>query len=310
MNRMHLSDTTLRLFLVLDVLLAEGSVTRAAGRLGLTQPAVSHALRQLRDLYKDPLVVRTRDGMRPTPLAESLMPRLRAGLAELEKALNGEAAFDPATSRRRFTVATVDHPQITALPALMTRLAKEAPGIDVRVRPLGSGLADALESGSLDTVLAGGEVEQALALDRGLMRTLICCEPFVCIVRADHPQVGETLDLDTWLALPHVMTSTGGHDRGMVDAVLEPLGLARRIALTVPSFAGTPAAVAETDMVAAVPRSIAEWGARCFGLRCFPPPVALPKGDAYLWWHERLHNDPGHRWWRRMLLEAFAPHRA
>lgn len=309
MKRLHLTDTTLRLFLVLDALLAEGSVTRAAARLGLTQPAVSHALRHLRELYGDPLVVRTRDGMSPTPLAQALLPRLRAGLTELEKALNGEVGFDPAVSRRRFTLATVDHPAITSLPAMMARLAVEAPGIDVRVRPLGPGLAEQLETGALDTVLAGGEVERQLALDRGLMRTLICSEPFVCIVRADHPRVGETLDVETWLTLPHVMTSTGGHDRGLVDAVLEQHGLSRRIALTVPSFAGAPAAVAGTDMVAAVPRTIAEWGARLYGLRRFPPPLPLPAGDAYLWWHERLHGDAAHRWWRRLLLDAFAAHR-
>lgn len=311
MKRMHLSDANLRLFLVLDALMAERNVTRAAARLGLTQPAVSHALRRLRDLYRDPLLVRDRDGMAPTPLAIELVAPLRLGLSELERVLNRDLAFDPARSSRVFSLATVDHPQVTALPPLLARLRKEAPGVDIRVRPIGTGLAEALAAGQLDAVLAGGEVEQILALDRGLMRSKICSEPFVCIVRKNHPALSKgRLDLETYVRLPHALVSTAGRDRGMVDAALARRKRERRIAATVPNFVGAPHLVAYSDLIATVPRSIAEYGARTLPIEIHDPPLDLPPGDAYLWWHQRFHNDPGHRWWRKALHDAFAPYRA
>jgi DNA-binding transcriptional LysR family regulator len=310
MKRMHLSETNLKLFLVLDAVMAERSVTRAAARLGVTQPAVSHALNRLRALYRDELLVRDRDGMVPTPLAIELIAPLRLGLAELERVLNRDVGFVPNSSARIFSLATVDYPTITGLPKLLARLRKEAPGTDVRVRPIGPGLAEALAAGQLDTVLAGGEVEQVFALERGLMRSLICNDPFVCIARKGHPVLAKRkLDLETYLGLPHALISTGGGDSGLVDAVLAKRKKQRRIAATVPNFVGAPHLVASSDLIATVPRAIAEYGARVLPIELHAPPLELPRGDAYLWWHQRFNNDPGHRWWRKALLDAFAPWR-
>ncbi|HEX2116030.1 MAG TPA: LysR family transcriptional regulator [Alphaproteobacteria bacterium] len=310
MKRMHLTEANLKLFLVLDAVMAERSVTRAAARLGVTQPAVSHALNRLRALYRDELLVRDRYGMVPTPLAIELIAPLRLGLAELERVLNRDVGFEPTSSTRVFSLATVDHPEVTGLPVLLARLRKEAPGIDIRVRPLGPGLAEALAAGQLDTVLAGGEVEQILALDRGLMRSLICSEPFLCIARKGHPALAKKgLDLETYLSLPHVLVSTAGRDSGMVDAVLAKRRRQRRVGATVAHFVGAPHMVAASDMIATVPRAIAEYGARILPIEIHTPPLHLPRGDAYLWWHQRFHNDPGHRWWRKALLDAFAPNR-
>ncbi len=147
MSRTHLTETDLRLFLVLDVLLAEGSVTRAAARLGQTQSAVSHSLRQLREHYGDALLVRGRGGMMPTPLALQLVPSLRLGLTELERVLNRDLSFNPAHSTRLFSLATPDYPHVTGLPLLISRLRQEAPGVDVRVRPIRAGMVEDLASG-------------------------------------------------------------------------------------------------------------------------------------------------------------------
>lgn len=307
MNERHITGTNIRLFLVLDALLTERNVTRAATRLGLTQSAVSHALQRLRQIYADPLFVRGPVGMMPTPLALDLAAPLRSGLGELERVLNSDVLFDPRQSRRIFSVATVDHLLLTGMNRLLPRLQKEAPGIDLRVRPIGPGLAAALGDGSVDTALAGGEVEQQLSLDRGLMRSLIASEDFVCILRSDHPLARRKLTLEAYTGLSHLMISTGGRDTGMVDSALAGLGLRRRLALTVPGFAGAPILIAASDLIATVPRSVAEWGRRQFGLRLLPPPLAMPKAEAFLWWHQRFHNEPGHRWWRRMLLDIYAP---
>ena len=169
-----MSERDLRLFLVLDALLDHRSVTRAASALGLTQSAVSHSLRALRTRFGDPLLVRTGNALSPTPRALALRPGLSLGLAELERVLGRQAAFDPAQSTRCFTLATPDHPQFTVLPELFSWIRREAPGLDFQVRPIGPGLAEDLASGRLDLVLAGAEVEHQLALDRALMRARVC----------------------------------------------------------------------------------------------------------------------------------------
>ena len=309
MHDMHHGRTDLNLLLVLEALLAERSVTRAAERLNLSQPAVSHALKRLRLMFHDQLLVRGKGGMMPTALAAQLAVPLQRGLVELERVLRREVGFDPKTSQRGFTLATVDYPQLFGLPQFVRRLTREAPGIDLQVVPLGTGLAEALESGALDLVLAGGEVERVLALDRGLMRSKIISEPFVCVVRRNHPGVKDRLDLKTFAALPHLLVSTSGKGKGMVDQALEARGLSRRIAVRLPHFVGAPFVVAQSDLIATLPKTLAEQGARLLGLRLFEPPLKLPRGDAYLWWHARLQDDPAHAWFRRALLDVYAAHR-
>lgn len=307
MRRANINETNLKLFLVLDALLIERSVTRAAKRLNLTQPAVSHALKQLRALYKDDLFVRSTDGLAPTPLATGLAPMLRSGLSELERTLQGDPEFDPATSQRGFSISTVDYPLLTGIPPLMKRLEREAPLVDVRIHPVSADLHGKLVSGALDAVLAGGEVEQQMALDKALMRTKFISEDFVCILRAGHPALRRRFDLDAYCKLAHLLVSTGGADTGFVDSVLEKQGRSRRVALTVPAFVGAPTIVAGSDLVSMVPRAVAEFGRECFGVVIRPAPLQMPAAEAYIWWHQRFQNDPGHRWWRRMLVEAFAP---
>lgn len=309
MHRIHMNETALRLLVVLEVLVAERSVTRAAERLGLTQPAVSHALRQLRQMFGDDLLVRDRSGMVPTPLALDLLPGLRSGLSELERVLNRDTTFDPASSRRIFTMATVDYPQIVGLPALIARLRNESPGIDVRVRGIQPGIAEMLATGWLDVVLAGGETERELALDKGLMRTTVFDEPLVCILRHGHPALDGPLTLDAYAALDHILVSTAGGDRGMVDGVLDRERRTRRVAVTVSQFVGAPPLVAASDLVATVPRGLAEYFSAFLPITMREPPIALPRGRGHLWWHQRYQNDPGHRWWRTALCDAYAPFR-
>lgn len=307
MRRANINETNLRLFLVLDALLIERSVTRAAKRLKLTQPAVSHALKQLRALYHDDLFVRGADGLAPTPLAASLAPMLRSGLSELERTLQSDADFNPAVSRRQFSISTVDYPLVTGIGPLMKRLAQEAPLVDVRIHPVSSDLPARLISGELDTVLAGGEIEQQMSLDKALMKTRFITEDFVCMLRRDHPALQSPLDLDVYCALPHLLVSTGGRDTGFVDTVLEKIGRNRRITLTVPAFVGAATIVAASDMIATVPRAIGDFGAAHFGIELRPVPLAMPRAEGFVWWHQRFQNDPAHRWWRRMLVDAFLP---
>lgn len=305
MSSRHVSERDLRLFLVLDALLDHRSVTRAASALGLTQSAVSHSLRALRVRFGDPLMVRIGNTLSPTPRALALRPGLSLGLAELERVLGHETAFDPAVSTRRFTLATPDHPQFTVLPELVGRLRQEAPGLDFGVRAIGPGLAEDLASGRLDLVLAGAEVERQLALDKELMRVRVISEPFRCVLRRGHPALETDLDLDRYVSLPHLLVSTTGEGTGIVDTALATLGRRRRVAMTVPSFPAAIWIVAASDLIATLPKAITDRAAR-HEVEVREVPIALPSSDAYLWWHPRFQHDPGHVWWRQTLTDAFA----
>ena len=308
MNGAHISERDLRLFLVLDALLWERSVTRAASRLGVTQSAVSHSLRELRSRLGDPLLVRTGNGLEPTPLAQGLRQDLRMGLDALERLLRHQPHFDPATSTRSFSLATPDHPQFTMLPEFIGQLRQTAPGVNVRIRAVGPGLPEELASGRLDLVLAGAEVEQILALDREVMRVRVIDEPFCCLLRRGHPALARPLNLQAYIALPHVLVSTTGGDTGIVDGALSALGLCRRVAVTVPSFPTAAYIVASSDLIATLPQAVTERAER-LDVEVRPPPLELPRSVAYLWWHPRFQHDPGHVWWRHALAEALSPFR-
>lgn len=310
MQNIHFGDINLNLLAVLDALLAERSVTRAAMQLGLSQSATSHALRRLRAFFDDPLLVRGSAGMVPTALAEELAAPVRRGLLELQRAVRRELDFDPGRSNRTFSVATADHPLLTGLPRFMDHAAVAAPETGLNVMPLTDGLAKRLEVGEVDLVLAGAEAEMILALDNGLIRTLAVAEDFVCVARKDHPLLqNQSLDLETYLALPHLLVSPTGMGPGIADTVLARRGLKRRIAVRVPYFSGAPHFLAGSNLIATLPRAMAEAGQEIAALKIHAPPIELPRSEAFLWWHQRFQRDPGHAWFRQAMLEAFAPYR-
>jgi DNA-binding transcriptional LysR family regulator len=313
MSRSHLTDADLRLLRVLDALLDTEDIGRAALQLNVTRSAVSHSLKALRQRLGDPLLVHSRDGMQPTPHALALRASLRSGLQSLQGVLNAEIDFDPATSKRRFSLATPDYVLSTELPRLIGELRHDAPGIDIRLRSLGEGLPQMLATGELDLVLGGAGVEAMLGLDRGLMRMRVIREPFCCITRADHPAaVDGALDIERYAALIHVLvTTTLNGKRGAVDDELAARGLSRRVGLTVPSFPAVIAFVAASDMIATVPRPIAV-RAREDGwpIAVIQPPLKLPEGIGYAWWHPRFQEDAAHIWWRGKVAKAVSSDKA
>ena len=290
----------LNLLVALDALLAEGNVTRAAERLGLTQPAMSHALNRLRALLDDPVLVRTPRGMVPTARAEELAPAIRSALDDIDRALRGRPAFDPATSTRAFTIAAVDHGELVILPPLLARIAAEAPKIDLLVRPLRLDLIEEeLESGAVDlafSVLSAGD-------NLATFRQRLFHESFVCLVRADHPTVGETLTLEEFVALDHALVGPRGRRGGIVDTELQKLGLSRRVALMVPHFLVAPMVVAKSDLILTAPERIARAFAAILPLRIVPTPFELKGFDVSQIWHERQSHDPALTWLRGLILE-------
>ena len=303
-SKMHEAHDTLaaidlNLVVALDALLDERHVTRAAARLGITQPAASHALARLRALLGDPLLVRgARGAMMPTPRAEQLAPAVRKVLVELAGALRGEV-FEPATARHTFRIGAGDYAELVLLPRLIERLGRIAPGIDVWVHTfLGHGDAE-LGTGALDVVLGP---PRGNARPAGTYEKVLFDESFTCIVRAGHPLAGSRMTLARYCAASHLLVAPRGLPGSFVDDALAAVGRVRRVALAVPHFLVVPYIIAGSDLVATLATRLAAQFAEGFGLVTMPPPLALPRFEIALAWHERSHHDAPHRWLREQLL--------
>lgn len=294
-----LAGVDLNLLVVLAVLLDEASVTRAAARLGRTQSAVSHALDRLREVFKDPLFVRSGQRMVPTPRAEAL----RAPVADVASRLHdlwiGAPPFDPAAARRRFVLTASDYLQIVLVPPLVQRLRRVAPGVTLEVRGPRSRLLERLSRGEYDFSLS-------IALDESpsLFSQRLFTDRFACLVADDHPAVRGGLDRATFVRLPHVLVAPlGSTPSGHVDRELARAGEARRVVVVLPDFMVAPRVLRGTDLVLTLPERVA----RLFegrGVRLLPPPIDLPPLAAHLVWHERLSRDPASQWFRRVVDET------
>ena len=296
----------LNLLRILEALLDEQSVTAAAKKLGVTQSAVSHALARLREEVGDPLLVRTSTGMTATPRAKELREPIRRGLHVLEQALEGGERFAPRAAKRTFTIAMTDQLGVTVLPALLARLAVDAPGVDVRVTPVVRNVERALETAAADVVVSGAFVPPEAP---GLFRQRLFDEAMVCVVRADHPLAtsDDRITLEDFCAMSHVLVAPRG-GRGVVDEALGARGASRRVAVVVPHFLVAPFLVAESDLVLTVAESVARAFAPVLALRVMDPPVELPRAVYWQLWHERTHDDAAHKWLRGVLAEVSASH--
>ena len=299
MNSVHLSRVDLNLLVIFDAMIAEGHATRAAERIGLTQPAVSHALNRLRALFGDPLFVRSPRGMTPTPTAVELAPAIRSILDQVEGVLRGGQMFDPSASSRQFVLGLSDYAAIVLLPGLTGRIEREAPGISLVVRNTsrGAGLA-MLEDGSVELV-AGNFPEPLFHLREELLYE----EQFICAVRRDHPAPAASFDLDRYLSLRHLHVSTKGEPRGEVDAVLRARGMARNVTVTVGHFVLAPLLVSTSDLIITEPRRLFASLADRLSLQLLPPPIDVPTFRVVQSWHARHDVDAGHRWLRQIIKE-------
>jgi DNA-binding transcriptional LysR family regulator len=313
----RLAAMDLNLVVAFDALARERSVTRAAQRVGITQSAMSHALRRLRDLLGDELMVRGRSGMVLTPRAESLAVPVRSGLVTLGRALSDPARFEPASGRRAFCLASPDLFDVLVLPPLLERIRVEAPGVDIRVIPIDERrLADQLETGDVDVAITprvdrtdGEQTEDDLP---GLVRKKLLHDRFACLIRADHPILGgkrgrrepPALSLESYAAVSHVLVSPRGEGPGLVDRALAKHGLKRRVALRIPHFYAGLAIVAKSDLILTAPAALARLIPGDLPVVALRAPLRLPGHSVNLSWHERFSKDDGHGWLRRLVTEV------
>jgi len=297
---MNIAALNLNLLPVLDALLAERSVSRAGARLGLSQPAVSNALAQLRALLGDPLLVRKGGGMVPTERALELAGPLRAALLALEQGLEPAPAFDPASAERSFTIVTNDFVAFAMLPRLLGRLQSEAPRVHLQVR--------AWQEHTVPPDLARGDADLFLGFDRGRPKghyaTPLFEDHFVFVARKGHPQVRGSITLATYTKLAHVLVSHEPNARGVVDDVLATRGLTRNVALRVSHFLLVPPILATTDYVAALSEIVARPMARTLPLQILKMPLRIEGAAVQMIWHERTHASPAHAWLRGVVTEV------
>lgn len=300
MNMANLSRIDLNLLVVLAAIADEGGVSRAAEKLNLTQPAVSHALARLRQTMGDPLFVRDGRKLAPTALTRRLIEPLRRSLQGLEALIDKGAGFDPRRSEAAFTLAMRDPFEVLILPPLMRRLARQAPHVDlrcvqVRRRSLEAGLAD----GTLDVAF-----DVPLPLSEQVHRQKVGSDRFVVVARKGHPQIRPGFTLATYLQQHHVMVTSRRRGPAAEDIELGQRSLRRHVRLRCRNYLAAFRVVSQTDLVLTMPERYAALLAGNMALRTFKMPVKMPALELYLYWHDRVHDDTANRWLRQQLIEA------
>ena len=292
----------LNLLPIFVALVEERSVTRAAERLGMTQPALSHSLARLRLMLKDQLFVRERYGLQPTPVALELAPVIVEALSRLDETIRGQQDFDPAEAERVMTIAPNGYVELVLVPAIVARLRQVAPGIRLRLTPYGNDLVETgIVSGTTALVLGrivdppGNLVVQHL-MDEG----------FACVVRADHPEIRDGITRDQFERFKHVNVVPPGRMRAGLFQALAQQRLKREVAISVTNFFAVAEMIAVTDYIATLPNLVCQRLTHDNRLKVLPAPADLGTFPVEVAWHVRYRHDPAHRWLRELVGEVAA----
>lgn len=290
----------LNLLRIFQAVLDERSLTLAGNRLHLSQPAVSHALNRLRELFEDPLFVRTRDGMQPTPTALELANPIARALQAVQEALRLAGGFDPAASERVFRVSMTDVAEMVFLPPICEHLRLQAPNVQLKVVQVPQDqIVESLRTGRLD--LAIGNLP---ALKDATRHALLFNDAYCCLMRKAPGQPRhKTLSIEEYQALSHLQVRSAESSHSQLAQALQERGIARRIALEIPHFSVLPLILLQSDLAATLPLRISKLFNAGGQFRIYGLPVELPAVDVTLHWHEEFENDGGNRWLRQLVLD-------
>jgi DNA-binding transcriptional LysR family regulator len=301
MRESDLRRIDLNLLVALDALLEERSVTRAAARLGMSQPAASRALGRLRAMFSDALLVDGPGGYMLSVRAEALLPAVRRTLAGIGEML-ASRPFDPAAATGPLRLLMTDLHAAVLAPRLLSRLAEEAPSVDLDILPPGPAIMEMLRNDAVDAVV--GAIEEAPA---GIRRRKLFEDRYVTLMRAGHPAAGRQLTLETYLALDHLVISITGAGPAPVDELLSAMGRSRRVRARVPNFFAAMEIAAGSDLVMTLPESLGRTAAGAARFVMLPPPVDPGPIALNLLWHARHQEAPRHVWLRRLVVAAAQP---
>jgi len=297
-----LNNFDLNLFLVLHTLLEERSVTKTGERLGRTQSAISNSLKRLRDYYGDPLLVRTPEGLSPTPKAAELAPMVAAIVAEAGACVSPVSAFDPATATGRYVIGAPDRCNLPVILPFLEQLGALAPGLVVSLRTTDRDYATRLiETGEVD--LAIGWIDRT---PPHIKRFFAFEDQFVCLCRQDHPLLAQGGDpaLTDILSFPHLVVSSTGDRRAAFDSVLDAHALSRTISATLMSFTIVPELLLQSNLVGVFTHRTAHYFARRYPLATAPVPLEVAPIANHLIWHRRYDADDAHSWLRGQIIAA------
>jgi DNA-binding transcriptional LysR family regulator len=301
----------LNLLRVFDEVMAERSLTRAARNLALTQPAVSNALRRLRDTLGDELVRRSGQGMEPTPRALLLWPAVRDALRQLQQSL-APSRFDPAQADTTFVIAMADATAAELVPRLVDIIEAEAPGVSLRVVPLATrdprklldDEAIDLAVGYFPAVVADLTARAQVGKAVAFATQRLYDGEYVCVMRADHPLASGPLTLNRFCAARHLLVSFSGRPFGFIDEALATLGRERRVVLTVNQFFTAGRVVANSNLLTVLPRHFVGVTGIADALVLRKLPFAIPAVHVDALWHGRRDQDSAHRWLRNTIRRS------
>jgi DNA-binding transcriptional LysR family regulator len=307
---MNIERIDLNLLVYLDVLLRERNVTRAASYLGITQPAMSNGLRRLRELFDDPLLVRTSEGMTPTERALELQPVVRSVLAAVERAVQPKKAFDAAQATRVFRIMASDYAESTLIPAVLERLQREAPGVALDIMTPSDVSYLNVEQGKVDMV-----INRFDSMPQSFHQNTVWQDSFSCLLSVDNPLLAG-FDLESYLQAQHVWVSKTGmgvgvgvdpsavQDLGWVDEALARLGRKRRITVFTRHYQVAVMLATQKHLVVTVPSKLANLMRGNPHVAIEPPPFEIPPFELKMAWSPLLQRNPGHQWMRRLIGEV------
>lgn len=295
----NIRNVDFNLLKVFDTIMREKHISRAAEHLCVSQPTVSNALNRLRVLYEDELFIRSAKGVNPTSRAAEIAPAIRDAIQRIESTLDTGAEFRPEASHRKFTVALTDYGELYFLPHLIERLSKLAPDVEVICLPTpGAILNLEMKSGAVDLVWDWKKID-----DTDFVSDKIFDDKSFCIARKGHPDIGDSLSLEQFLQLEHVILRPTRTHTPMIERYLEKMGLERKVVSEVSHVLVIPGIVASTNLLAAMPERLARQFAKQLDLKFFPNPVFDKPVSVYQMWHKHFEKDEGHRWFRNLLAE-------
>jgi DNA-binding transcriptional LysR family regulator len=296
---MNLNRLDLNLLVAFDALMTELNVSKAAEKLFIGQSAMSHSLNRLRQTFDDPILVRTTGGMKPTARAQELIEPIRKALLEIEVTVTTKQAFEPKTAQQRFVIAASDYNELILLPSLIKRVRELAPRVDIHVRQPSEYLPEEdLENGNINVVLG---FDVSLETPSRIRQQGLFHDVLVTLVRESHPIINNSLSLEQYIDLEHVLISPSGDDHGIADHWLDQNNLSRNVVLLVPHFLSAPLIIAQTDLALTLPYRVAERFEQMAPLKLLQTPIPFPSYQMSMIWHPLYDKDPAQQWLRAQI---------